>query len=81
MPAEVAQRQNQGFSGPDGSWFKGESIDYVRRVVFDDRARIYDFLDRGAVRTLVSEHLEGRENRRLLIWSLLSLERWCEAFL
>ena len=24
---------------------------------------------------------EGRENRRLLIWSLLSLERWCEAFL
>jgi asparagine synthase (glutamine-hydrolysing) len=81
MPAEVAQRQKQGFSGPDGSWFKGESIDYVRRVVFDDRARIYDFLDRGAVRALVSEHLEGRENRRLLIWSLLSLERWCEAFL
>jgi asparagine synthase (glutamine-hydrolysing) len=81
MPPEVAQRQKQGFSGPDGSWFKGESIEYVRRVVFDDRARIYDFLDRQAVRDLVTDHLEGRDNRRLLIWSLLSLEAWCEAFL
>jgi asparagine synthase (glutamine-hydrolysing) len=81
MPPEVAERQKQGFSGPDGSWFKGESIDYVRRVVFDDRARIYDFLDRRTVRELVTDHLEGRENRRLLIWSLLSLERWSEAFL
>jgi asparagine synthase (glutamine-hydrolysing) len=81
MPPEVAERQKQGFSGPDGSWFKGESIDYVRRVVFDDRARIYDYLDRRTVRELVTDHLEGRENRRLLIWSLLSLERWSEAFL
>jgi asparagine synthase (glutamine-hydrolysing) len=81
LPAEITERYKQGFSAPDASWFKGESIDYVRRVVFDDRARIYDFLDPRAVRELVSGHLEGRENRRLLIWSLLSLERWCDAFL
>ena len=30
---------------------------------------------------LVDEHLEGRENRRLLIWSLLSFEHWCRTFL
>ena len=81
MPAEVVERAKQGFSAPDASWFKGESIDYVRRVVFDDRARIYDYLDRSAVRELVMDHLQGRENRRLLIWSLLSLERFCEVFL
>ena len=37
-------------------------------------ARIYQWLDRDAVRLLVSDHLAGRENRRLLIWSLLSVE-------
>ena len=30
---------------------------------------------------LVDDHLEGRENRRLLIWSLLNFEQWCEAYL
>jgi hypothetical protein len=30
---------------------------------------------------LVEDHLSGRANRRLLIWSLLSLEHWAQAFL
>jgi asparagine synthase (glutamine-hydrolysing) len=29
----------------------------------------------------VNKHLEGKQNRRLLIWSLLSVEHWCEKFL
>jgi len=80
VPALVAQREKQGFSAPDASWFRGESIDYVRRRLWSD-ARIYEFLNPDAVRDLVNEHLEGRENRRLLIWSLLSVEQWCETFL
>jgi asparagine synthase (glutamine-hydrolysing) len=44
-------------------------------------ARIYDVLDYGAVTALISEHLSGQVNRRLLIWSLLSFEMWCETFL
>ncbi|HMK38895.1 MAG TPA: asparagine synthase (glutamine-hydrolyzing), partial [Bacteroidota bacterium] len=29
IPAEVADAEKQGFSAPDASWFKGESMDYV----------------------------------------------------
>jgi asparagine synthase (glutamine-hydrolysing) len=81
IPAQVAEREKQGFSAPDASWFKGESIDYVRRRLMTNRARIYDYLDKASVQALISDHLEGRQNRRLLIWSLLNLEQWCEAFL
>jgi asparagine synthase (glutamine-hydrolysing) len=81
IPAELTQAEKQGFSAPDASWFRGESIDYVRRRLIDADAAIYDFLDRDVVRGLVSEHLGGRANRRLLIWSLLSLEEWARAFL
>ena len=28
--AEAVEREKQGFSAPDASWFRGESIDYVR---------------------------------------------------
>jgi asparagine synthase (glutamine-hydrolysing) len=80
IPAEIAAREKQGFSAPDSSWFKGESIEFVRRVLFDPRARIYEYLDRASVERLVSDHLQGRENRRLLIWSLLSLEAWCRSY-
>lgn len=81
IPSVITEREKQGFSAPDASWFKGESIDYVRRKLYKGNARIYDYLDRGSVQALVNDHLEGRENRRLLIWSLLNLEKWCEEFL
>lgn len=81
VPASVAGQVKQGFSGPDATWFRGESLDYVRRVIDDPNARMYDFLEAGTVRALVDEHLSGRENRRLLIWSLLNFEQWCRIFL
>ena len=81
IPTDISEREKQGFSAPDASWFKGESIDYVRRRLVNGRARIYDFLDKKTVTALIDDHLEGRENRRLLIWSLLNLEQWCEEYL
>jgi asparagine synthase (glutamine-hydrolysing) len=80
IPGDIAGREKQGFSAPDASWFKGESIEYVKRRVMTPRAKIYDYLDFDVVTTLVGDHLEGRQNRRLLIWSLLNLEQFCEAY-
>jgi asparagine synthase (glutamine-hydrolysing) len=80
VPKEITQGVKKGFSAPDASWFRGESIDYVRSMLMDKKARIYDYFDPAVVRRLISDHLEGRENRRLFIWSLLSVEHWCRAF-
>lgn len=80
IPPVITNREKQGFSAPDASWFKGESIEYVRRKLYNGHARIYEYLDRDSVQSIVNEHLEGRQNRRLLIWSLLNLEKWCEQF-
>ena len=79
--AEVMEREKQGFSAPDASWFRGESIDYVRDRLLDRSARIYDWMDYGTVTGLIQEHLSGRRNRRLLIWSLLYVEEWSRRFL
>jgi asparagine synthase (glutamine-hydrolysing) len=40
-----------------------------------DDAHLYSLLDREAVQRLVNEHLDGDQNRRLLIWSLLNVEQ------
>ncbi len=81
IPAEITEGIKQGFSAPDASWFKGESIDYVKKVLFDNRAELYRYLDRDSVRKLLNEHLEGKQNRRLFIWSLLNFEWWCQKFI
>ena len=76
IPKEILKAEKKGFSAPDASWFKGESIDYVREMLFDEKARIYSYMARKPTLALVNEHLEGRENRRLFIWSLLNVECW-----
>ncbi len=81
IPADIAQAEKQGFSSPDASWFKGESIDFVRRILLNGQARIYELLDRKVVTLLVEQHLRGEQNRRLLIWSLLNVEMWMNEYL
>ena len=76
IPDKVTQAKKQGFSAPDASWFKGESIDFVKRTLLNSDANIYDFMDRSTVEKLINEHLNGKENRRLLIWSLLNFEQY-----
>ncbi len=74
IPEDITRAEKQGFSSPDASWFKGESIDFVKRTLLNSNARIYDVLDRQAVASLIEQHLNGEQNRRLLIWSLLNVE-------
>jgi asparagine synthase (glutamine-hydrolysing) len=81
VPDDIAEGAKQGFSAPDASWFRGESIDFVRRRLFASNARIYDLLDRKAVQAMLNDHLNGTSNRRLLIWSLLYLEEFMDCFL
>ena len=81
VPSDGVGSAKQGFSGPDASWFRGESIDYVRDLIFRDDALIYAFLQPRTVQALVDEHLNGQQNRRLLLWSLLNFEHWCRTFL
>jgi len=74
IPLSITQGQKKGFSSPDASWFKNESQTFVSRRLLDRKNEIYKFLDFNSVSGLVKEHLEGLENRRLLIWSLLTLD-------
>jgi asparagine synthase (glutamine-hydrolysing) len=81
IPREITERAKQGFSAPDASWFRGESIDYINRVLRNPKALIYEFLTPEYVSGVLDQHCSGHVNRRLLIWSLLSFECWCQHFL
>ncbi len=80
LPKDIATAEKQGFSSPDASWFKGDSIDFVKKRLLGRNNKYGQFMDTSAVHQLVSEHVSGEQNRRLLIWSLLNVEEWTEQY-
>ncbi|NET60090.1 MAG: asparagine synthase (glutamine-hydrolyzing) [Symploca sp. SIO2E6] len=80
IPDVVTDRIKQGFSAPDASWFKGESIDYVSRKLLNIDCNIYSFFSSDNSQKIIEEHLKGNRNRRLLIWSFLNLQEFFEIF-
>ena len=81
LPKKITEREKQGFSAPDASWFRGQSIDFVRDTICTPNSKIYDYLDYGFVNRLLEEHFSGKKNKRLLIWSLIYFDNFLNQFL
>jgi asparagine synthase (glutamine-hydrolysing) len=71
--SSVTERAKQGFSSPDASWFRGESIEFVKNRLSSPSSPLYSILDFNEVQGKLYEHYNGIENRRLFVWSLLYL--------
>ena len=80
IPKEISRGAKQGFSAPDASWFRGESIDYVKSIISDPNALIYDYVDKKSVDKIFQRHMSGEENKRLLIWSIINFNEWLSLF-
>ena len=81
LPPEIMERRKQGFSSPEASWYRGENADYVRQMLLGDELACSAYLDVGFIRETVEQHMSAKKNNRLLIWSFLSFEQWCQTFL
>ena len=81
LPDDIVRGKKQGFSPPDRSWYRGPTMDYIRAILLDDRSLSRGWFEPDAIRRTISEHIEGRVNHRLLLWSLLSFEWWNRLFL
>ncbi|VTX99053.1 asparagine synthase (glutamine-hydrolyzing) [Campylobacter concisus] len=80
IPSEINDAIKQGFSSPDESWFRGDSIDFVKIKLLNKDAKIYSYFDKKTVERLLEEHLNGKQNRRLFIWSLLNFEEFVQIY-
>lgn len=81
IPEEIAQRKKQGFSSPEESWYRGETLKYVQNLLLDKKSASKDYLHAEYVKKIIDEHASNQKNNRLLIWSFLCFEWWCRIFL
>lgn len=76
LPELITNAEKKGFSSPDATWFKNQSIEWVKEKLFCKKSKIYDYLDFSKSKSLLEDHFDGKENRRLFIWSLLNLDEY-----
>jgi asparagine synthase (glutamine-hydrolysing) len=80
LPDAVIDRRKQGFGVPLGHWFRGELSGFLRELLLSETARRRDIFEPGFVLTLIERHERGQD-LGLQLWTLISFELWCRAFL
>jgi asparagine synthase (glutamine-hydrolysing) len=81
LPAEIIEKPKQGFSPPDESWYRGPSMGEIAELLLDPRTLDRGYFEPTFIRRVLDEHRAGRENHRLLIWSLICFEWWNRLFI
>ena len=80
LPNEVTKRKKQGFSAPDETWFRSESLVFIKEKLLNPKAHLYEYMDFNVAKEMIDEHVVGKKNRRLLIWSFLNIEESLSQF-
>jgi asparagine synthase (glutamine-hydrolysing) len=71
LPQEVIELKKQGFSAPDESWMRGSRKAYIEDILEDsDLEKIFNM---NYFKDKFNEHVKQKENNRLLLWSLVSI--------
>jgi asparagine synthase (glutamine-hydrolysing) len=79
LPDDIIDRRKQGFAVPLGRWFRGKLGGFLRDLLLTKRSRERGIFNPSAIEHLVRRHEEGRP-LDLHLWTLLSFELWCRAF-
>jgi asparagine synthase (glutamine-hydrolysing) len=78
LPDFEGWQYKKGFAAPDATWFRGPSMEFIRREILNPSHQMYEYLDYKYVVKVLDRHLSGAENRRLFLWSILSLKNWLD---
>jgi asparagine synthase (glutamine-hydrolysing) len=77
---EVASRPQVGFDNAMDLWLRDQLHDRLDAIVRSPDSFSATYLDPGAVRATLAEHLSGRRDHQRLLFLVLSLESWHSVF-
>ena len=81
LPRDVLHRPKQGFAVPVREWLRADLRDHGEAALFTPDARIREWFDVGALRSLWNEHQAGTRDGSDLLWLALSFEAFARRHL
>jgi asparagine synthase (glutamine-hydrolysing) len=79
VPRQLIERPKQGFEVPIGLWLRGSLKDWAAALLDRSRLRSEGFFDPDRVDRVWQDHLSGRCNHGLELWSVCMFQAWYEA--
>ncbi len=76
VPREILDAPKQGLNLPVSLWFRGRLLDWLRSLLSPERLEERGLFRPQAVAGLLDEHVAGRRDHSLFLWSLAVLEVW-----
>ena len=79
VPRGLIERPKAGFAIPVGQWLRGPLRDWAEALLDENRLTREGYLNPGPIREKWREHLSGRHDWTLKLWSVLMFQAWLEA--
>ncbi len=78
VPRELIERPKAGFAIPVGQWLRGPLRDWAEALLDEKRLEQEGYLKPAPIRTLWLQHLSGRHDWTVRLWSVLMFQAWLE---
>jgi asparagine synthase (glutamine-hydrolysing) len=78
VPRELIERPKKGFSVPLGQWLRGPLREWAEELLAENRLQREGYFNAGPIHTLWREHLAGKRDNALKLWSILMFQAWLE---
>lgn len=78
LPKDIFARPKMGFSIPLELWFRKELKEYVLDILSTKNLKNLPGIHVENTQLLIKEHLEGKANHFMVLWTLIVLHNWME---
>ena len=65
---------------PFGQWVRGPYREFAQDMLGSEASGLAHFCSRAKLGSLLSEHVEGRQNHERILWTLINLEIFLREF-
>jgi phenylacetate-CoA ligase len=81
LPRGIVERKKMGFDSPIGQWVKNELREFVLAFLSREHVERSGLLNYPAVERILGDHLSGKRNYALQLWSIIALECWYRMYI
>jgi asparagine synthase (glutamine-hydrolysing) len=81
IPEDIVNRKKVGFDSPIGQWFRDELKSFVKEFLSPYNINKTGLLDPVGVQIVIEDHMSGKKDYSLQLWSILVLEVWYRMYI
>ena len=78
VPRKLIERPKAGFGIPVGQWLRGPLRDWAETLLDENRLKREGYLKPAPIRKIWQQHLSGRYDQTVKLWTVLMFQAWLE---